>query len=275
MNNIFNKAFLSGGKNLKLSNNVEVIHPTVKDIYELGDGFNCEQIYWEYVNIILCDPYTNMVELDDMGLNYLELKPFDLLVIKWKRLIEAYNEKKEVFDSFNYNPLNQIKDSLIFFLGNHDFELIFIIEEDSYFIVDNNSKNSDGVFEYYISGENFNIISEFISVINCIDDSYKINPADDSARSILIQDAREENERLKINKPTAKEYDYLGTSIDVLCCGEGSINYLNVNQYKIYQLLKSVRGKTKRIHYDHVMQGIYAGTVDSSKVNKEELTWID
>jgi len=120
------------------------------------------------------------------------------------------------------------------------------------------------------------LISKFVSLINCVDDSYKINPANESVRKMLLEDKREELERLK-KKSSAekKDNDYIGTSVDIICYGDSSINYLNVEQYKIYQLLKSVKMKTKRISYDQIMNGIYSGTIDSTKINKSDLTWIE
>jgi hypothetical protein len=274
---IFNKGFLSSGKDLKLSDNVYVHHPTVEDYWSLGNGFDCEETYWSYVSTIMCDPYQSMVELDDMGLNYQDLCAFDVFVIKWQNVIKVYNENKEAFDAIGYDPLTNIKNALKFFLvGNHDFNLVYFSQDEQYVLLDENSYNSDtGYYEYYLTKDMFNRMSEFIKQINMIDESYKIRPANEMFRKMLIEDTREELERRSKYKKDDEEYNYISTSIDIVCCIGSSVNYITIGQYHMYQLLKTSKVKIKKIHYDQLMSGAYAGTVDIKKVNKKELTWIE
>lgn len=266
-NNTFNRAFLSSGKNLILSDNVIVHHPSIEDIYNLGNGIDCEDIYWNYVNIILSDPYTHMVELDDMGLNYLTQTPFDVFTLKWKLAKKIYGDNRELFDKLHFSPLKNIKNALIFFLGEHEFDIAVNADGET-FLVDLYNKN------FIMNKEQFNLMSKFIMSINCIDTSYQIVPANESARKILIEDQRDEINRRKKYKKQNEDIDYIGTAIDIVACLSGSVNYLNIDQYKIYQLLKSVKFKIKKDNYDHLITGIYTGNIDISKINKNELTWI-
>ena len=70
----FNRLFLLSGNDLKLNDFVSVKHPVLNDIFNLNNGFNCEEIYWSYIFILLSDPYDYMVELDDMGIDYEEVE---------------------------------------------------------------------------------------------------------------------------------------------------------------------------------------------------------
>lgn len=273
---IFNKGFLSSGKDLKLSDNVYVHHPTVEDYWSLGNGFDCEETYWSYVSTIMCDPYQSMVELDDMGLNYQDLCAFDVFVIKWQNVIKVYNENKEAFDAIGYDPLTNIKNALKFFLvGNHDFNLVYFSQDEQYVLLDENSYNSDtGYYEYYLTKDSFNRLSEFIKQINMIDEKDRINPANEAARQMLIKTTRDE---IKYNQKHNQdnEVNYISDGIDMLCALSGSVNYLNVGKYCIYGLLRSLKVSVKLMHRNNLMTGIYSGNVNPDKINKEELSLID
>jgi len=271
----FNKGFLSSGKDLVLGD-IVVKHPTVEMYWSLGNGFNCEEVYWEYVSNLLCDPYTSMVELDDLGLNYLEQTPFDVFVIRWKNAKKSYSDNKQLYDQFNFNPLNNIKSALQFFLGTHNFELIYLTQDDEYYLVDLDLKNESGQFTYVISSEIYSAIAEFISLINCIDTSGRINPADEMTRQILIQSTRNEvKHKQKYKDGKSNDIDYISGAIDIICTSSNSVSYLTISKYSIYQLLRSTRLVTKRIHYDNLMYGIYSGNVNPEKIDKDELTLID
>ena len=65
-----NKGFLSSGKDLKLDENVVVKHPTIEEIENIDDTIYSIEHYWQLANLLMCDPYENMVVLDDLGINY-------------------------------------------------------------------------------------------------------------------------------------------------------------------------------------------------------------
>jgi hypothetical protein len=271
----FNKGFLSSGKDLVLGD-ITVKHPTVEMYWSLGDKFNCEEVYWEYVGNLLCDPYTSMVELDDLGLNYLEQTPFDVFVIRWKNAKKSYLDNKQLYDQLNFNPLDGIKSALQFFLGTHNFELIYLKQDDEYYLVDLSLKNEFGQFIYVISAETYSVIAEFISLVNCIDTSGRVNPANEMTRQMLLKSTRDEIKRRQKDRNSKDDgVDYISGAIDLICSTSNSVNYLSIGKYSIYQLLRSVQLVTKRIHYDNLMYGIYSGNINPDKVKKDELTLID
>lgn len=270
----FNDMFLASGNDLVLGN-IVVKHPTIDSIYSLGNGIDCEDVYWNYVSTILCDPYSHMVMLDDMGIDYETQTPFDIFVMKWKQLNELYKENKEIYDSFLYHPILSIKNALNFFLGEHDFNIAFDADSNQYALVDSKSFNNNDSYDYIIDSNIFVYIHEFLTKINQIDNGMRINPANAAVKKILIEDMRDEIELMQKQNRKQESINHIGKSIISICGGgDGSANYINIKQYKVFQLLSTLKVKVKQLHSLSLLQGVYAGTLDSSKINKKELDWI-
>lgn len=271
---LFNKAFLASGKDLKISDSIIVKHPKIEEIYELGNGIDCEDIYWGYINSMLCDPYSNMVFLDDIGIDYETQTPFDVFVLLWKYSSKMYLDNKQIYDKFSYNPINHIKESLSFFLGKHNFDIVFDETNDVHIIVDIDSINEGNNYDYIITSNIFDLIHEFLVLINEIDMSDKINPANIHVKKMLIEDKREEIKRHQKSTAKQEKIENIGTAINGICGGMGFIDYIRIKEYTIYQLLSTFKVGMKKINYSNLMYGIYSGNVDQSKINKKELTWI-
>ena len=77
----FSKGYMMSGRNFKLTDSITLHHPNLNDIYDINNGYMSEQLYWSYVSALMCDPYTNMVMLDDMGRNFMTTTPFEVLIL--------------------------------------------------------------------------------------------------------------------------------------------------------------------------------------------------
>ena len=56
-------------------------------------------------------------------------------------------------------------------------------------------------------------------------------------------------------------------------CGNGSITPFNINDCKIYWLNESLSITNKKSNAEHLLDGIYHGTISSKDINKKELDW--
>ena len=68
----FEKALLMSGNDYRLTPHLSLHHPTVGEMLQINGGYSCERTYWQYVQFLLSDPYSNMVFLDDIGKNFME-----------------------------------------------------------------------------------------------------------------------------------------------------------------------------------------------------------
>lgn len=265
----FNTLFLGSGKELVLTQNIKVKHPSVADILSLGNGMYCEDIYWTYVFSLLSDPYDNMVWLDERGVDYEQVSSFDVFIMKWKELDKEYTSNKEKYDAYGISPFVITKEALSFFLGGqYDFD-IGQYQDGSYAIFDKNNP------DVQVHKEVFEYMTAFIQVISGLSSENKINPADQNAKRVLIEDMRSELKKKQRNKETNTDNNFIGKRVMALIYGgNGSVTPFNYNDIKIYHIVSGLSIIQKQQHYNQIMSGHYAGTVNIEKVNKEEIDWI-
>lgn len=272
-----NESFLFSGKDLYLSNNVIVKHPSVGNILDITNDINSVNIYWKIVGTLICDPYDNMVMLDDLGINYLEVTPFDVFIIQWNKAIEEYSNKEIFYIENNFHPLDAIKESLSFFLGKHNFDLSFMnIDNQKEIVLVDLDTIHQNTCDYYITKEMYNLMSEFLFSINKLSKSDRINPADETTRKMLIEDTRDELKRQQRqhNSQEQELEDCIGIASKSVCFGgNGGINVFNYKQLKIYQLLVGATIIDKKEYSSHLLSAIYSGNIKSGDVNKDDLNW--
>ena len=271
MNTKFSKAFLMSGKDFNLTPSITLHHPTIGEILEANNSTFPDALYWTYVQILLADPYLNMVMLDDMGKNYLKVSPYEVFILQWDDCVKSYQENKNVYDSYGFNPLDNIVNALQFFMNEkHRFQ---------------KGHYKDGVTFFYdvddpscqINKEIFEYIYEWVKSINNIDYSNRIKPADENARRVLIEDMRDEIKKRKRRKKKSDDTsDYLGNIMSAVgFCGNGAFTPFNMCDCKIYWINESLLINNKKNHADHMLDGIYHGTISSKDINKKELDWIN
>lgn len=266
----FSKALLMSGEDFRLTNSITLHHPTVKEILSINKSPTPDYFYWTYVQILLSDPYSNMVMLDDLGKNYLEVTPYEVFLFQWEDCEKNYLENKQTYDAYGINPIDNILDSLNFFLC-----------EEHKFTKGNYEDGSVGFYDInnpscQINKEIFEYIYEWVKAINKIDYSNRIKPADENARRILIEDMRDEIKKAqkRKKKKSDDDSDYFGNIMSADCfCGNGSITPFNINDCKIYWLNESMSITSKKSNADHILDGIYHGTISSKDINKKELDW--
>ena len=270
MNTKFSKAFLMSGKDFELTSSITLHHPTIGEVLLINKSVSPDDIYWIYIQILLADPYANMVMLDDMGKNYLEVSPYEVFTLQWDNCSKNYLENKAVYDTYGMNPLDDILNALQFFMdkkhrfvkGKYKDGTVFFYDVD-----DQSCQINKDIFEY---------IYEWVKSINNIDYSDRINPADENARRVLIEDMRDEIKKRKRRKKKSEDNsDYFGNIMSAVSfCGNGSITPFNINDCKIYWLNESFSINNKKNHADHILDGMYHGTISSKDINKKDLDWI-
>lgn len=270
MSTKFSKAFLMSGKDFKLTSSITLHHPTIEEVLGINNSPFPDAFYWTYVQILLADPYSNMVMLDDMGKNYLEVSPYEVFILQWDNCQKDYQENKSMYDNYGFSPLDNIIQAISFFTKEvHQFVKGINNDETIYFYDPNNSS-------FYINQQIFECLYEWVKSINNIDYSDRIHPADENARRVLIEDMRDEIKKKKRRKKKSDDdSDFFGSLMSAVSfCGNGSITPFNINNCKLYWLNESLSINNKKTHAGHILDGIYHGTISSKDINKKELDWI-
>jgi len=188
-----------------------------------------------------------MVQLDDMGIDYTKLTDYDLFKILF--------------------PIYSKTDLSILFgdLDTSDFD-IYIDKQDENKEMIYSPKNDIAIDELI-----YNDLADSIRKINLFE-KVKSKPGNESARKYLLEKERRKQKR-SANKEKTSYLEKLVTAL--VNTKEFAYDYdtcMNLSIYKFNQSLKQIQHK---IAFDNMMIGVYAGTVDTSKLNNKDcLTWL-
>ena len=214
--------------------------PTVGEILE------DEQNYYNIISSLTASPYQYMVQLNDVfHIDYTTITDYDL----FKMLFSAYlkSDLSIVFGDLN------ISDFGIYRTDNQQDILM---------------SSSSGI---EINEKVYNDLANIIRKINLLE---KVNykPGNESAKKYLL-----EKERKKQKRNAKKPYEpYLEKLVIALVnTSEFPYDYDSCMDLSIYRFNQSFKQIQHKIAFDKTMIGVYAGTVDTSKLsNKDALTWI-
>ena len=100
----------------------------------------------------------------------------------------------------------------------------------------------------------------------------KSKPGNESARKYLLEKERKKQKR-NAKKP---RFPYLEKMVIALVnTSEFPYNYETCMDLSIYKFNQSLQQIQRKIAFDNTMVGVYAGTVDTSKMtDKDALSWI-
>lgn len=122
-----------------------------------------------------------------------------------------------------------------------------------------------------INSNNWDKLCKIIKMQNCISkqEEEKYNPANEKAREII-----EKIKRYKNEMPKKKELITFPSMISGLAWKSNNVNIFDVYNLTIYQLYDGLKRLNLIDDYQFTLSGIYAGTVDSKKINLNNINWM-
>lgn len=230
---------------LKLSS-VDIVPKLSVKIPTVGEILEDEENYYSIVSSLTATPYQYMVQLDDMGIDYTKVTDYEL----FKMVFPMYT-KSDL--SILFGDLN-ISDFGIYNDRQNDTQIVY-------------SPSNNIIIDELV----YNDLTDIIRKINLFE---KVNgkPGNEHARKYLL-----EKERKKQKRNAKKPYEpYLERLVIALVnTSEFPYDYDSCMDLSIYKFNQSFRQIQHKIAFDKTMIGVYAGTVDTSKLsNKDALSWI-
>lgn len=212
----------------------------------VGEILDNEQHYYNLVSSLTATPYQYMVQLDDLGKDFRDVTDYELFM--------------KLFPLF-------AKEDISILFGNIDLSDITIYK---------NNKNDTFVLYSY---KNDIVIDELIynQIVKYI---RKINVLKRENRTVGNDEAKENRikiERKRQKRNANKPYEpYLEKIVIALVNRpEFKYNYETVEYLTIYQFNQSFKQIQTSISFDNTMIGVYAGTIDTSKLKDNScLSWI-
>ena len=235
-----NKKSLLNAASVDIVPNLSIRIPTVGEILEDEDK------YYEIVSSLTATPFQYMVQLDDMGIDYTQITDYQLFMM--------------LFPMYAKSDL-----SLLFSdLDTSDFG-IYINQQDNSQVI--YSPNNNIIIDELI----YNDLADTIRKINLFE-KVKSKPGNESARKYLLEKERKKQKR---NAKKPKEPYLEKLVIALVNTSEFPYNYETCMDLSIYKFNQSFKQIQQKITFDNTMIGVYAGTVDTSKMtNKDALSWI-
>ena len=235
-----NKKSLLNATSVDIVPNLSIRIPTVGEILEDEDK------YYEIVSSLTATPFQYMVQLDDMGIDYTQITDYQLFMM--------------LFPMYAKSDL-----SLLFGdLDTSDFG-IYVNQQDNSQVI--YSPNNNIIIDELI----YNDLADTIRKINLFE-KVKSKPGNESARKYLLEKERKKQKR---NAKKPKEPYLEKLVIALVNTSEFPYNYETCMDLSIYKFNQSFKQIQQKITFDNTMIGVYAGTVDTSKMtNKDALSWI-
>lgn len=204
-----------------------------------------ESEYYNLITAIIATPHTFMVQLDDAGIDFSTISPYEL------------------FLSF-FNALKSADTSLVF--GDLDlsrFEKAINGPDSLPVLMD---RDSGAVIDRAVHGKIRRILRE----INHLEPDDK-KPGNSEAKRFMLERARTKQRRAA-RTPQKSQLENL--IVAMVNTEQFKYGYEETKDLTIYQFHASVHQIVRKINYDNMMIGCYAGTINAKELNDDQLNWI-
>lgn len=232
-------------QNLFTASSIEITPNLCLKIPTIGEILDNERHYYNLISSLTATPFQYMVQLDDMGIDYTTVTDYELFL----NLFSIY--------------------------AKSDLSLLFGELDTSDFSVFVNTKTNSQVLyssmnQLTIDEEVYQHLTESIRRIHLLE-KVKSKPGNDLAKKYLL-----EKERKKQQRQQRKPYEsYLEKLVVALVnTNEFPYNYETCMALSLYNFNQSFRQIQKKIHFDNTMIGVYSGTIDTSQLSSDCLSWV-
>lgn len=229
-------------RNYKVNDKISVHVPTVDEIFDFGD-----QKYYSIVQTLVATPFDLMVELDDIGIDYETITDYQLFILMMESIAVNEDDTSILFGDLNLKGFQEA-------VNPQNGEKVLW------------SKDNDIVIDQMIALEICNAIRKIHFWEAPIG-----RAGNAEAKRYLI-----ERNRKKKNRLAKKPYKSFLESmiISLVNTEEFPYNYETVMELSVYKLNASWRQIQKKKHWEQTMNGVYFGTVDTTKINLEKINWL-
>ena len=223
-----------------INDKISIYIPTIGDIVEFG-----ERQYYSMIHTLTCIPSDMKSQLDDLGIDYMEISDFELFMMLSRGLPQ---------------------ESTKLILGDLDL---------SKFEPYTNSKNNEPVL---YDTETDTIIDRLIymKIVEYIRKVHSIKPKVEKAKNKTTKKILIQLDRDKIKKAQKEPYkSQLKPLISAMMRYPGFKYKSNeLKQCGLYEFMDTVQGAQIYVSSTSLLQGSYSGMIDTSKINKKEFNWM-
>lgn len=226
-------------REIPVTDKIKIVIPSVGEILEH------EAEYLSVVNAFTCMPIDMIAQLDEAGIDFDSISPYELFLMLFGGLREADT-------------------SLV--LGDLDlkkFDLAIDEKTSRPVLLD---RENDIVIDRIV----YMKISDTLRLLNNLEKNRR-KPANKEARDYMLERARLKQKR-NTRKPFESQLEPL--IIAMVNTEQFKYDYDGTRELSIYQFYQSVRQIIHKVEYDNRMIGVYSGTVSTKSLNPEDFNWL-
>ncbi|MCD8206985.1 MAG: hypothetical protein LUD72_03510 [Bacteroidales bacterium] len=226
-------------REIAINDSIHVVIPTV------GEVMDNEDEYYSLVSALTSMPIDYMVQLDDAGIDFTEINEYELFLI-------LFNVFRMMDTKLIFGDLDMSK---FIMTVNPQNETIVLYDEENNVMIDRS------------------IHDQVATILRKIHHLEKNNrkPGNKEAKQYMIERARIKQKRMK-NRKHESELEEL--VIAMVNTEQYKYGFEGTRELTIYQFNESVRQVINKIDYEHLMHGIYAGTISAKDMKKDDLNWL-
>ena len=230
-------------EDIKIANGIVLKCPKIRDIAEYG-----ESAYFSMANTLCATPSSMMVALDDMKLNYMKVKDFELFMMLCQSLKpEATYLLLGDLDLTKFKPRT-----------NNDTGEVDLVYE--------GTENDENPIK--INAIIYEVLTTYIRRMHNFKKEVK-KAGNEITRKQLIRLARQDAQMAK----TKPHESFLRPVISAVKCRQGySMDY--IREMGIFELIDDLSRLNIIVQADAALGGMYSGFVDTKKMDKTVLNWI-
>lgn len=227
----------------KINDFITIKVPMIKDIIEDEDN------YFSNIALMVATPYDMMVQLDDIKIDFAQIDEWDLFLLLFNEL--KTRDLSLIFDELDLNDFVMAEEITS---DNKSGNMVLVNPK-------TDAKINRAVHEQ---------ICQYLRKTLQLQKNDK-KPANEEARKFLIERTRTKLKRRKKQHLESQIEKYIVALVNT---SEFPYTYESVLGLTINQFYASLHQIIKKIKYDKLMIGCYAGTVNMKELDQNELNWI-
>lgn len=224
-----------------INDKIQIHIPTLDDICDYG-----EQDYYSMISTFTSTSSDNKsVLFDKLGLIWEDVSDFEFFQMSYKTL--SQDRTRILCDGVDFSEFDRVRNTENGDIVLYNYNIDCVIDEAAYIKMSN--------FIRLIHGFKRNVIKA----------------GNETTRNFLIE--KERNEIIRNKRKKFKSL--LAPLVSALVnCEQFKYSRKDVWDENIYAFMNSVQRIQKYKHYSEVMQGVYTGNIELTKINQEELDWM-
>lgn len=230
---------LLSGKSIRITDKIVYVQPTLQDVIRFG-----EKEYYRILSNLTAIPSDMKSILWDLGIDWMEFEDIQLFQALSSQMSQDMTE---------------------IFFPNVDFTSFIMI------------KNQNDDLIMYSKSQNI-IIDKLVyaKMQDCLCKSHSIKKKVEKAgnkytKQILIDEDRQNRELNKNNEFKSNLYGLISSMVNY---PGFKYSYKDVWDLSMFQFMDAVQRARLIDSTNHLLNGIYAGTIDTKKINKEKFNWM-